>query len=438
MIRKENRLIKVVDSIMGSGKTSYIIQLLNDINEWAGEPPKYLVVTPYKDQVDYIVDRVSSAVKPKDGKAANKSKQLVEFLQQKKRVIVCTHELLNRFSDFELLAGYTLLIDETMAVIEPMWDDGDREKEKVMAVADLEILEKAGCIRNGKDGFYEWIAEEYRGLVYAEMYKHLRNGEITIRDGRVFKLLSRRLFTYCQEVVVFTYLFEGQDMYYYCRYFDIPIEYWHVVNDNGAYDIAPGRHSREGRNFPITIYEGRLNDIGEKGLSKNWFISKATDGELTRLRKNIYSYLRNDRKAGVHQVIWTTFKCYAGKIATKDNRLCTVDRERKGIAKKGNFVPCTSRATNNYREASVVVYAVNRFHRPEVKNFWDMAYDEELFALQEMLQFIWRSGIREGKPIHAYIPSKRMRDMLTEWLSGRLYTLTTKDSKSVVNFAGNP
>ena len=42
--------------------------------------------------------------------------------------------------------------------------------------------------------------------------------------------------------------------------------------------------------------------------------------------------------------------------------------------------------------------------------------DEDLFALSEMLQFIWRSAIREGKDIHLYIPSSRMRGLLETWL----------------------
>ena len=34
-----------------------------------------------------------------------------------------------------------------------------------------------------------------------------------------------------------------------------------------------------------------------------------------------------------------------------------------------------------------------------------------------MLQWIWRSAIRDGKPINAYIPSKRMRELLINWMN---------------------
>ena len=68
-----------------------------------------------------------------------------------------------------------------------------------------------------------------------------------------------------------------------------------------------------------------------------------------------------------------------------------------------------------------MVYAVNRFQNPQIMNFFtDQDYNQELFALQEMLQFIWRSAIREDKPIHLYVPSERMRNLLKQWLNGEL------------------
>ena len=78
-----------------------------------------------------------------------------------------------------------------------------------------------------------------------------------------------------------------------------------------------------------------------------------------------------------------------------------------------------SRATNKYRDRASVVYPVNRYLNPFVKNFFTsnhIAIDEEGFALSEMLQFIWRSAIRDGHEIWIYIPSIRMRRLLKEWI----------------------
>ncbi len=41
---------------------------------------------------------------------------------------------------------------------------------------------------------------------------------------------------------------------------------------------------------------------------------------------------------------------------------------------------------------------------------------ENMYALSELIQWIWRSRIRDGQPINLYIPSKRMRTLLKDYL----------------------
>ena len=47
--------------------------------------------------------------------------------------------------------------------------------------------------------------------------------------------------------------------------------------------------------------------------------------------------------------------------------------------------------------------------------------DEDGYAISEMLQFLWRSGIRDGKRITVYIPSRRMRNLLINWIEEQKY-----------------
>jgi hypothetical protein len=104
-------------------------------------------------------------------------------------------------------------------------------------------------------------------------------------------------------------------------------------------------------------------------------------------------------------ILWTTYKDYKTKLSGK------------GYSK--NFLSCNARATNDYKDKSVIAYCVNIFLNPMIKQFFnnkDVSVMEDNFALSEMLQFIWRSAIREGKEIHLYIPSQRMRNLLLNWL----------------------
>ena len=41
---------------------------------------------------------------------------------------------------------------------------------------------------------------------------------------------------------------------------------------------------------------------------------------------------------------------------------------------------------------------------------------EDKYALSVMIQWIWRSAIRDGKEVWIYIPSKRMRNLLKDWI----------------------
>ena len=42
--------------------------------------------------------------------------------------------------------------------------------------------------------------------------------------------------------------------------------------------------------------------------------------------------------------------------------------------------------------------------------------DEDAYALSTMIQWIWRSAIRDGHEIYIYVPSKRMRELLLDWV----------------------
>jgi hypothetical protein len=102
--------------------------------------------------------------------------------------------------------------------------------------------------------------------------------------------------------------------------------------------------------------------------------------------------------------MWTTFKTYQTKL------------KGKGYTK--GFVPCTSRATNQYSHKTNCAYTINRYLNPFYKNFFSqrgISINEDKFALSEMLQWIWRSAIRNDESINLYIPSERMRTLLIEF-----------------------
>lgn len=89
----------------------------------------------------------------------------------------------------------------------------------------------------------------------------------------------------------------------------------------------------------------------------------------------------------------------------------------KGYSK--GFVPCNARGTNEFKDKKALAYLVNFFMSPEIRQFvnhYDLIFDEDMCSLSALLQWMWRSQIRNGKPIDIYIPSERMRELLNNWI----------------------
>ena len=115
---KPNNVI-LLDSIMGTGKTSYAIQLMKE----APSSQKFIYVTPFLDEVQRIKSEVSNRqFREPDTKHGYRTK-----LKSLKRLIVAaediatTHALFSLADDelMELLKWqrYTLIVDEVMDVI---------------------------------------------------------------------------------------------------------------------------------------------------------------------------------------------------------------------------------------------------------------------------------------------------------------------------------
>ena len=133
-------------------------------------------------------------------------------------------------------------------------------------------------------------------------------------------------------------------------------------------------------------------------------------------------------KAPTDSVMWTTTKqhnIYKKLEKTKGFkyiRQLTAEERRLPDEKKRKqqcFVSCTARATNDYSERTTLIYLLNRYLPPEIEKYFSRRgspIDEECFAISELLQWIWRSAIRNEQKINLYIPSYRMRRLLFRWL----------------------
>ena len=90
-----------------------------------------------------------------------------------------------------------------------------------------------------------------------------------------------------------------------------------------------------------------------------------------------------------------------------------------GIGYTKGFIPVNARATNDYSDKESMFYLANRFMKPEYEKFFktkSINLDDEQWALSELIQWVWRGRIRNDKSMNLFVPSKRMRDLLIDWI----------------------
>jgi len=208
-------------------------------------------------------------------------------------------------------------------------------------------------------------------------------------------------------------MFEGQLQTYYFDLFNVNYEYKSVIKVDNKYELVDYfKENRQRFKELIAIYEGNLNDIGKNyhALSSTSLEGlKNKDNMAKLIQNNIYNWFRNIVKGKANLNMWTTIKAAKSKL--------------KGNGYTKGFIACNCRSTNEFKEKTNLAYVLNRFMNPLEKNFinrFGLDFDEDLFALSELLQWIFRSAIRDDKPINIYIPSSRMRGLLIKWLDGEL------------------
>jgi len=400
--------IKIVDSIMGSGKSSYAIQLMDREDE-----NKYIYITPFLNEIDRVKDAChKKKFYDPQQKGKGKLDSFHELLLAGKDV-ASTHSLFARANetteDLILNGDYILILDEVMDVV----------NEVKLQKNDLDVLLKMEFIKVDEDCEVSWNEDKIEFDTKYNVIKEmcLNNTLFLINNTLMLWTFPAKIFKAFKEVYVMTYLFDSQVQKYYYDLFDIEYVYFYVTKENERYilkikDINYVEDRNDIKQL-INIYEGSMNKVANRpnALSSTWFknTNRArydTEPLQIILKHNLYNYFFNivDTKSDVH--MWTTFKSARPKL------------KGKGYAK--GFIPFNTRATNEFKEKESLAYCVNVYMLPNIKNFFNkkkIYVNEELYALAELLQWIWRSRIREGQAINIYIPSMRMRNLLFGYLN---------------------
>jgi hypothetical protein len=392
--------VTVIDSVMGSGKTTWAMEYM----EKAPAEKRFVFITPFLDQVERVVNGVKSRqfIEPDNDNKSGRKMHDLKALIVKGADICATHSLFRDADDelIELLtgAGYTLILDEAMDVVGRV----------NIGPQDMKTILKSDYIRIDGNRVV-WIFDEYNEIRWRDIKRLAKAGNLFIyRDSFLVWTFPPRVFATFDDVITMTYLFDGQLQRYYFDMHDIKYEYKAVRLIEGRYQLCEYSRLDEKREELIKlieIYDGKLNSVGQapNAMGASW-LKRANLDVLTPIKKNLYAYLRGQCEAKAEEIIWTTIK------------ECRNDIKGRGFSDR--FLPVNARATNDYADTWALGYVFNRFMNPNERAFFEdngVRVNVDALAVSDLLQWVWRSRIRNGQPIRLYLPSSRMRSLLMEW-----------------------
>lgn len=416
--------ITVIDAICGSGKTEFCIQYMNEHGGIGDGNKLFIYVTPYLSEIERIKRSCPNLqfydpINKGDGKLESLKKLIANGEN-----IATTHALFTSIDQevLELLkgSGYTLILDEVLNVI----------NEYTISKADMNLLLR-GNLCSIRDRMLKWNDKYYTGK-FQELKLMSDIGNIHYyRDTFLFWTITPDSFRVFDEVFVLTYLFNGQIQKYFYDLHNITYNMKSIIKENDTYKLVPYSKEYDNRDKLrdlLEIYE----DSGKSKLNSN-YAKKITNTTLSstslknmssenyiRLKKNIDTFFRNNCKAANKEVFWTTLTAIAPNLNGKFNTFKFAKGGKNTYDKnKCNFVSHNARSTNSYGERKYCAYIYNRFMHPIEKAFFEdnnVNVDEDLLALSDLIQWIFRGSIRNGIPMKVYIPSIRMRNLLYKYL----------------------
>lgn len=446
--------ITIIDAPCGSGKTEYIIRKINQ-----DEDTPYLYIAPLRSMFNRL-----DGMPPYEGRGAirafhtptnrNLAGTKLQGLKQLIEVgcsIMSTHALFlsldNEAVEMLKCRNYHLVVDEALDAVtvlsksekgeDSTMEDSEvaDEVHKYITNDDISWLLKNNliCIDRMDCNKVVWIgADGFEGANYRykDVERIIKSGAVSYaRDSFLiwtFPIAALQAFS---NITVLTYRFSESIMRGYLDFYGMTYRHMTIERDDDGYKMVPFYESVvNGSAYADLINvcdSGKLNAVGVRmprgkyPLSSSWYEAdrRSRGGKAKAIRNNITNYFRNYCNANRDNVGWTVFKRFKGSVQPTGYT--------RRSDKSESFIHCTCRATEDYKDRYNLAYLIDRHLHPGVVAFLgqrDIAVDNDQYALSELIQWIFRSRIRndrmptEDRKINVYVPSERMRNLLLSWL----------------------
>ena len=425
------------------------------------EEESYVYCTPFLAEIDRIKDgtRHGRFVEPeyylKDdstGEFINTTKiESFDYLLASNKDIAVSHStFLNATPEtIQLIRDgeYTLILDEALDAvkdfneIQPVSDD----LRQTMSSDDIATLMEGDFIEVGEYGKVSWCGNSRSSeSKFREVERMAKLGRLYLsRDKFLVAIFPPEMFSAFKKVYVLSYMIDAEILKYYFQLFGIEYEKASVTKDNEDYRLVPYSISadllfREKCRQLVHVCDKKRLIESKRTLSKSWFDKneKKKSGEVNgvdRLKKDVDSFYRTcvpNARASNNDIMWTCPKEYKKRLAIKGLKsvrsITKEEKQRLSLEeliqlerKLDCFVPCNSRATNDFRERWALAYCCKLHRNPYIDALFTdhgVAVDTDAYSLASLIQWICRSRLRDGKSIELYLPSTQLRNLFIDWM----------------------
>lgn len=423
MTEQNNKpVIEILDCCCGSGKTTKLIDDISKLNN----DTKVIYVTPLLSECY----RVSGAY-PKETEDGDVDYSQPEIQEFGGYIYDTSHKLYSKFfqhptasnKDGSKLTGLTSLLEQghNITTTHALFRSLTKEhldlikSQNYLLVIDevlsvyteyLELKNELPKLLENKIMFLDTdgVTLRWNRTLCCDLERYeteinlCDSGSLLLLDNKVLLWeMSPEILSCFKQIKMATYLFDGSYMCGFLKYH--------------GFTYTTETFGKKGKDFKSLIQivnDDKLNKIGDRitALSSSSQVNNRTYNE--QLKKNLVNLFNHKHKVPKEERLWC---CYKGAF-----------NSIKGFGYTKNFLAVGTKATNNYAHTSVVAFTVNLFANPIIARHLQtkgITIDENKLALGEMIQWLYRSRIRKDESIVAYIPSKRMRELLIDWLNGK-------------------
>lgn len=434
-----------VDSPMGAGKTTALFSKLN--KEYQKQDNKrYICIVLYIAEQNRFKESLKET-QPKIPKDGRKIDDIVKLIGKGENIIT-THSLFGDFNDSVIDSiknsqyDYDLFIDEQPTVLHGEIGGSNNHKntnnDKLNDINsyDLSLALSNDIIKKTDTGKYVWnnksVYNSYgKGVFFSlkqylskyDLYKHSDSNANDKPNDTFISMTKIDIFTCFNQVWVLSYLIKGSLLENYFNFYNITdFNYYHVENSSfiqGYKKAYPNIDRLVLEPFKYCFnkslsYSGydylKISDYEE-------LLRKMDNFKTRKIEQNTKPKSKQGKRIPTY--CYTVYQKANQKLKSAKSKI----KNKIDISiNKTYTLPCNIKGTNEYQDRYIVGYLVDRHVRPMYQSFFakhGINVDIKLYSLSELIQFIWRSNIRDEnstQPVYVYIAGKYMYGLFTDFI----------------------